>query len=318
MVLSRDDKHMARINFRLKVIYGTDKQTFENYFTKIMRHHNKDFKQVKPHGRYGDGKCDGFIDSTGTYYQVYAPETIKGKEEKSINKMISAFLELKKSWTNNGYVVNEFYYFVNDKYEGVYQTWHTIAKQIENEHKIKCEVLTAGNLEDVFLGLDELDIIDVIGQFNFNVIPEVDITSLNEVIQYVLKIEIETSGWVIPEDPDFAKKIVFNQLCESYAALLNMGRYGLDQLKEYFRYNGSFIKEDLRKQFSGLYKEAKNRLPDNELKADEIFLSILEKSAPNKSKPIMDALFTVMAYYFEFCDIFETPPKKSTPLQELF
>lgn len=318
MVLSRDDKHIARIIFRLKVIYEADKQTFENYFTKIMRHHNKDFKQVKPHGRYGDGKCDGFIDSTGTYYQVYAPEKIEGNEAKSIKKMKDSFLELKQSWIDNGFEVNEFYYVINEKEHGVYQTWHTVAKQIENEHKIKCEVLTAGNLEDVFLELDELDIIDVIGKFDFKIISEVDMTSLDEVIQHVLKIKTERTSWKIPKDPDFAEKIVFNQLCEDFASLLNMGRYCLDQLKEYFKYSGSFIKEDLREQFNGLYEEAKQVLPENDFKMDEAFWSIVEKSAPNKSKPIMDALFTVMAYYFESCDIFEAPPKKSKPQQELF
>ncbi len=318
MALSQDNKHLSRIIFRLKVIHESDQQTFENYFTQIMRDHNKQFRQVKPHGRYGDGKCDGFIDDLGIYYQVYAPETIKGTEKISIKKMTKAFLELKKSWTDNGFIVNEFYYFVNDKYQGVYQSWHTAAKEIEITHKIKCKVLTAGDLEDIFLELDEFNIINVIGKFDFDTISEVDMTSIDEVIKHVLNIKIKKFDWKIPKDPDFEEKIKFNQICDNFALFLNTGRLYIDQLKEYFKYSGSYIKEDLREQFSGLYEEAKQILPANDLKMDEVFWYIVKKSAPNDNKPVMDALFIVMAYYFEFCDIFEAPLKKTKPQLELF
>lgn len=56
-----------------------------------MQRHNRNFQQVKPQGQYGDRKNDGFDKTTGTYYQVYAPEDIKIKEKETIEKLVTDF-----------------------------------------------------------------------------------------------------------------------------------------------------------------------------------------------------------------------------------
>lgn len=48
---------------------------FQSFFTAIMqRRFPSDFQAVKPYGKQGDKKCDGFLGSKGRVFQVYAPE----------------------------------------------------------------------------------------------------------------------------------------------------------------------------------------------------------------------------------------------------
>jgi hypothetical protein len=59
--------------------------------------------------------------------------------------------------------------------------------------------------------------------------------------------------------------------------------------------------------FNGLYNEALSIIPDSEDRNDKVFFYIYEKSYPKHSVAIDAAIFTLMAYYFEYCDIFEAP-----------
>jgi hypothetical protein len=113
--MTRDEKYIARIILKNK-FYAADKQAFEDLFTKIKQNEDSNFKQIKPQGRLGDGKCDGFNDKTGEYYQVYAPEELSGKEDKANTKMESSFNELVDYWTQNNFEVKKCYFVVNDKY----------------------------------------------------------------------------------------------------------------------------------------------------------------------------------------------------------
>ena len=57
--MTKEEKYLARIQLKLK-FHQADKQIFEDLFTNIKQNEDGNFKQVKPQGRLGDGKCDGF------------------------------------------------------------------------------------------------------------------------------------------------------------------------------------------------------------------------------------------------------------------
>lgn len=59
--------------------------------------------------------------------------------------------------------------------------------------------------------------------------------------------------------------------------------------------------------FNGLYNEALTVIPDATNKSDEIFFYIYEKAYPQHTVAIDAAIFTLMSYYFEYCDIFKAP-----------
>ena len=59
-MLSREEKYILRILFQNK-IHKADGQAFEDIFTSIMNYCEPNFRSIKPWGRIGDRKNDGYI-----------------------------------------------------------------------------------------------------------------------------------------------------------------------------------------------------------------------------------------------------------------
>jgi hypothetical protein len=306
--MTREEKYLGRILLKNK-FYEADKQSYEDLFTKIMQSQDSNFKQIKPQGSLGDGKCDGFNVKTGEYYQVYAPEELTGNEATLLSKMDASIIGLLDFWKEKGFDVKQFNYVVKDNYRNVYALIYTNAKAIAKKHKIKCEVITCKDLEDIFMefNLEEMEYIlggmipnpDNISNFEYDI--------MNEVVNHLKERKSRNILEKIPSNPNFDNKIIFNSLSDVISEILNSAQRQNYAINDFFQLNSRFIKEDLREIFTTLYEEAKELIPESETKNDEIFLYIVEKSSPNNKHNTQDAIFVLMAYYFEYCDIFETP-----------
>lgn len=300
-------RYIVHLIFQNK-IYSYDGTAFETFFTKVMQCYNSNFRQVKPQGRYGDRKNDGFDQTTGTYYQVYAPEDILIKEKDTIEKLVEDFAGLYNFWQSI-IPIRQFFYVVNDKYKGVYPSLYKELQNIRNGYSdVAADSFLAKDLENIFMSLDETAIIDIIG-----IIPSPDNTDMLEygimkdVVEYLLGVETNPQREIIPLNPDFEAKITFNNLSENVASYLKSHRLNEYAISDFFEYNSDFAKSELRDRFNGLYNEALNVIPDEENKNDKVFFYIYEKSYPKHSMAIDAAIFTLMAYYFEYCDIFKAP-----------
>jgi len=305
--LDNNKRYIARLVFQNR-IYSSDGNEFEKLFTQIMQCCNPNFQQVKPQGKYGDRKNDGFDKTTGTYYQVYAPEDIRKTENETINKLVTDFNGLHSYWQKIT-PIKRFYYVTNDKYKGVYPSLHTELQNIRNLHTDidVVDIILSKNLEDIFLSLNETAMNDIIG-----IIPtydniEVEYGIMNDVINYLLKVKTHPQQEIIPINPNFENKIVFNDLSEIVAIYLKSHRINEFAINDFFELNSDFTKNELRNVFSGLYGEALALYSENENKSDMMFFYIREKSYPKHSIAIDATIFTLMTYYFEYCDIFEAP-----------
>jgi hypothetical protein len=306
--MTQEEKYIARIMLKTK-FYEANKQAYEDLFTKIKQNEDSNFKQVKPQGSLGDGKCDGFNKTTGEYFQVYAPEELNGNESTMISKMDYAISGLIKFWEEKEFKVNKFYFVVKDDYRNVYALVYTNAEAIARKYKIECEILICKDIEDIFLKLNEEKIVDILG----GIIPDplniqnVEYSIMKEVIDYILKSEPPKKKEKIPEDPDFEKKIVFNYLSKEVSDFLNAGQRQNFVIKDYFELNSKFIKEELRQAFNNIYQQAVELIPASETKNDEVFQYIVDKTSPKNIFAFHSAVYVLMSYYFEYCDIFETP-----------
>lgn len=304
--MDRSTRYIARLIFQ-NCIYSCDGSTFESLFIQVMQCHNPNFRQVKPQGQYGDRKNDGFDNTTGTYYQVYAPEDIKIREKETIDKLVTDFTGLYSYWQTIT-PISFFYYVVNDKYKGAYPSLYAELQKIRDRYiDVAVNPFLSKDLEDIFLGLDENSITDIIG-----IIPSPDDITIEygvmrDVVNYLLKVVTNPQQEIIPLNPDFEKKISFNSLSENVAVYLQSHRINEFTINDFFELNSNFAKNELRNVFNGLYNEALNIIPDSEDKNDKVFFYIYEKSYPKHSVAINAAIFTLMAYYFEYCDIFEVP-----------
>lgn len=304
--MDRNSKYIARLMFQNKV-HACDGTAFETLFTQTMQACNANFEQVKPQGQYGDRKNDGFDSVAGTYYQVYAPENIQLKAKNTIDKLVVDFEGLYEHWHPIA-PIKTFYYVVNDKYKGVYPSLHeeilTLRKRFPH---VVIKLFLSKSLEDVFMELAEEKMTTIIGCIPESDWEVVELGVMRDVVSYLLHVKTNPLQEIIPITPDFLDKIAFNKLSDTVSTYLVSHRRNEYVIADFFEYNSDFTKNELRDIFNGLYVEAMNTVPDSDNKSDQVFLSIYEKAYPNHSVAIDAAIFTLMAYYFEYCDIFEAP-----------
>lgn len=315
--MNKSELYISRLQFKT-LVYQSDGQSYEDLFVKVMTNSNPNFQPVKPQGRLGDKKNDGFDKEKGIYYQVYAPEDLREKINKAEEKLKEDFSGLKEYWTSEGFEIKEFYYVINDKYRGNYPTVIAAVEKIAQENSIKADIFRSKHLEDVFLSLSDDKIIDVVGWYPDPLdIQEVDYDVMSDIIKYLLTIETPVKPEKIPKDPNFEKKLVFNGLSKHICSYLNAGRFQYHAIKNYFEFNSEFTKDDLRQIFNSLYEDAIKSCSEVDSKNDEVFFYIVEKICPKKTTPYYTVIYILMAYYFEYCDIFETPNEEAKQ-QKLF
>jgi hypothetical protein len=306
--LTADDLYIARKLFHLE-IYKRSGQDFENLFSKVMRLHNNEFIQVKPQGQFGDRKNDGFIKSTGAYFQIYSPENPAAREKETIDKLVTDFAGLYSYWNLQVTPVKEFNFVLNDKFQGAYASLHSELTKIELKYPgVKCKPFLSQHLEDIFLNLQHLHIIDILGKIPSAEEISLNVSVLNEVVEHLINLKEGYRQESIPSNPDFEEKISFNSLSSQVATFLRYGSYQDGALKEYFKLNSTFTKEDLKNTFNNLYLEGAKNISDSQEKNDLVFFHIAENAYAVKEKVYQDAVFVLMAYFFSYCDIFEEPP----------
>lgn len=151
-----------RDKFKLIVLKSNGKQ-YEDLFVKVMTHLNPEFRPVKPHGNIGDRGNDGWVASSGTYYQVYAPEDLFTNTEKAQNKVKEDFEKLNSYWNNISRIRN-FYFVVNDKFQGVSPHIHNTLNEIKNKNSLTLsDVFDSYCLESALFSLSNDAICNILG-----------------------------------------------------------------------------------------------------------------------------------------------------------
>ena len=306
--MTRDEKLIARTKFQNKLL-SSDKQVFEDLFTNVMQSSDLNFKLVKPQGSEGDKKCDGFNKKTGQYYQVYAPEDFSGKEKITLNKISDSINGIFDYWQPIS-PIKEFYFVTNDKYKGIYPSVHKLLSEISKKYNIIADIILCKDIEDIFLNLEDESIFEILGGIlpSASNILTIDIASLGEVIDHLLNFERKPKEERFPDDINFDKKIKFNNLSDEFAMRLKVAYLQTYIIDDYFTYQSSFIKQDLKLIFTEFYTKAQNSIPELiENRNDVIFQRIWDDASPKNTKPFMDAALVLMSHYFESCDIFEEP-----------
>lgn len=301
---------MAKIIFKNRILAYRGQQ-FEDFFISLMRIYNENFKAVKAYGRLGDRKNDGFDKTTGTFYQVFAPEDLTkvGTINDGVKKLKEDFEVLYEKW-NDICPIKKYYFVTNDKYDGVPVPIHDMAIELSKRScysHVDIDILGASDLERIFDTLDRLEKQDVVGFIPEQNIKIVEFEALNETVNFLLTIENDISYLDKLIVPDFEEKIEFNGLSQVVRDKLTVGSYQEGILIEYFN-NTPGVNEILQKKFHMLYEESKRNIKNTkENFADCRFYYILEKSCVKNTIPIQTSVLVLMAYYFSSCDIFEEP-----------
>ena len=74
---------------------------------------------------------------------------------------------------------------------------------------------------------------------------------MKDVVDYMLKVKTNPQKEVIPINPNFEEKIIFNKLSEQVAVYLKSHRINEGVINDFFEYNSNFIKNELRNVLNG-------------------------------------------------------------------
>lgn len=151
-----------RDKFKIAVLQASSSQ-FEELFSRIKRYVHNDFAQVKPHGNIGDRGNDGWLPSSGTYFQVYAPEELHINTALAQKKIKDDFKKLKQYWQGIT-PIKRFYFVVNDKFAGVSpHIWRTLSDIQSGESLEAAAVYDTSTLERELFSLRHDQICSVLG-----------------------------------------------------------------------------------------------------------------------------------------------------------
>lgn len=321
--MNTTEKALVRVMLENKLLKAKGQQ-FEDLFTAIMGRARADFRPIKPQGKIGDRKNDGCEPLVGRYFQVYAPEDASEKESEAIKKIHTDFAGLKSYWgTVYTTGITEFYFVLNDRYAGAYPTTASALATLGTTNKLKVsDVFLCKDIERVvFSELQDDQIQSIVGFLpDVTTIVNVDYSMMTKAIAHILQHipDQNVPGKLV--SPTFAEKIAFNNL-KYAAAYLQAASYQAAAVESFFERNVDFAKQDIRERLNDMYIEASAQPFTDDptmhiTREDQIFFSIVARATPvipNNVPPasMQKAVLVLLAYFFEACDIFEEPVKKS-------
>ncbi len=89
--------HHHRLKLELELYERTGK-AFQDFFEQIMQKADPSFVMIKPMGREGDWKADGYSMDTATIYQCYGPVDMTGAQ--AAKKIVEDFNGARDRWQN--------------------------------------------------------------------------------------------------------------------------------------------------------------------------------------------------------------------------
>ncbi|MDO7873099.1 hypothetical protein Q5H93_00020 [Hymenobacter sp. ASUV-10] len=269
---------------------------FQDFFSDIMQlAHGGDFVRVRPWGRTGDRKNDGYIISTKELFQVYAPAEMQAAE--TVRKIREDFAGAVHHW-------NEHFTkwtFVHNAWKGVPPHVLDVFLELEQSHAGKQLVqFTPYDLREIVFSLRDEDIALVLGPAFVAPAPsQINIDEIRVTLEQVARILPEVTEPI--SEVDYGK-LDANGLSKGNRRLILWGYSATERIARFLA-NYAFDPE-LGQKVAATLRAEYLWLKASRMDPDEIFAALLEfVSAHRKHSP--DVSIAVLAHFFQTCDIFE-------------
>jgi hypothetical protein len=287
--------------FRLRYVQSKG-DAFQDFFSTIMgTRYPGDFVRVRPWGKLGDRKNDGYLSSKRQLFQCYAPRemdiaTCKAKVKEDFNEALPFWKKYFDQWI-----------FTHNDIDGL------AADVLE-----LLLALTAANppVSAIQWGFDEL-------RQEFKNLSEVDTSALlgpapgrKDVIEVRLEdiqrllehISLQPEPLAVDVRVVPAEKLEYNQLSQSAGMLLRAGMTRSEVVKKYLRGLSDQTRYD---RVAAAFRLRYQELRGEGLAPDDIFVGLQKFVAGGgvASTPHQAATLAILAFFFEACEIFERPPE---------
>ena len=272
---------------------------FQDLFERLMGlAYKADFMACRPWGNRGDRKNDGFLKSEKCLFQVYAPNEMT--EAKAIAKIQEDFEGAKQHWGKHF----KKWVFAHNAESGLPPHVQKVLLDFEAQNPaIVIKPWCLVEFRTIFRRLTREDIQPWLG---FAPTEETKAKLGFKDLQIVLE---TIAGRSVPVDIPVKAvpkgKIEANALPECVATLLKNGMAKAPLVEAFFgQWHDVTLGDRIAKSFRAAYESFREKFP-----AYQIF-SELQTWAGGGARGTPEhelAVVTVIAYYFERCDIFEEP-----------
>lgn len=310
------DDFFFRSFFKLRVheAYGT---AFQQLINDLFRYSVDGFQAITPWGSWGDGGNDGWVEATGTYYQVYGPNPgTADSPVTAVKKAIGDFHKLPEKWLN----INRYYFVYNDHFNGAPAELSSELQALKkNKNLAECRALVGADLEAMFMGLDPGQRQVIVGGIPSGMPTHIDPRSVGAILRHLADTD-STPGYLKGDAPDLDEKIAFNGLSEGVGELLKSRWYQVSVVDEFLDKRDPGLSQAIATDISRLYTESKENIPATEANsADLRYVWMMEQlipevahKHPHSLKAYREASQVILSKYFETCDAYEHP-KQPTP-----
>jgi len=277
---------------------------FQDLFEKLMGlAYKADFMACRPWGNRGDRKNDGFLKSERKLFQVYAPNEMN--ERLARQKVQEDFEGAKIHWGEHF----DKWAFVHNAVDG--SPPHVQKLLLDFEKENPGITLEPWGLEELRVIFRRLSLEDMETWFGAAPSAETKTRLGFQDLQVVLETLADRPaqpGQTVKDVPP--GKIEANALSESVATLLREGMVKAVLVEDFFsQWHDAALGERIARSFRDKYKSLREDYTPNQIFAElQAWAGGTDRGAPEHEL----AVLTVMAYYFERCDIFEEPREDKT------
>ncbi|WP_434346846.1 ABC-three component system protein [Myxococcus virescens] len=279
---------------------------FQDFFSTIMEMaHPADFQRVRPWGRLGDWKNDGYLRSERTLFQVYAPNDWPSAE--TVRKIEEDFAGALEHWKEH----LSTWVFVHNSPQGL---GAEVFKKLQDLQSANPQLkVTSWGREELRARVSRLSEPSL--ALLFGPVPTVrsmealGIADLRPILEQIPRLPAPADADLRPVPAD---KIELNLLSEHAAAMLKMGMSRAPLVGRYFDLRPNPTERDAIAQALRVKYEDLRRTGSS---PDDVFAGLQDFVDAGRMRSIerQAAVFAVLAYFFEECDIFERAPQKEAP-----
>jgi hypothetical protein len=273
---------------------------FQAFFEQIMQKHDSSFIAVKPAGRDGDWKCDGFSSGSGTVYQCYAPDGMK--IARAAAKVKEDFAGARKYWTAE----MRSWIFVWSAHDALHpQVLKALEKVRKGKHGVAIGDWGRERLWTIVKAFSNEARSEILGVAPHPGAPQ-DTTPAD--IQILLNfltrqpLKLDSTGFDLTE---ISEKLQKNKLSDSVRALVTPAVPIARMVQDYI---GRHPDPDYSSRVANALATEYQRLVASGIAdPDQIFWMLAKYTAGNdvKDPKRFWAALGIVSYYFELCDIFE-------------
>ncbi len=274
---------------------------FQTFFEQIMQKHDDSFISVKPAGKEGDWKCDGFSSTSGTVYQCYAPDSMK--IAKAAAKVNEDFTGAQRYWNTK----MKAWIFVWSAHDALPPQVLQVLQNVRNgKHGVTIDDWNRERLWTIVKALSNEVRSELLGAAppQLGAPPDTTPAEIKVLLNFLTGRELNDDS-VTFDLTDIAEKLQKNGLSDSVRALVTPAVPVARMVQDYIaRHPDPYYSS---RAAQALVAEYQQLIASGIADPDQVFWKLMLYTTSNdlKEPKRFWAALGIISYYFELCDIFE-------------